>query len=676
MTKIEAKIRITKLRDEINHHRYLYHVLDKVEISDAANDSLKHELAQLEQQWPDLITSDSPTQRVGGVALPEFKKVAHQTRMLSLNDVFSFAEIEEWFARCERYLGQAIKPDFFAEVKTDGLAVSLVYQDGLFVQGATRGDGAVGEDVTQNLKTIDSIPLRLENHSTVSLGFKTQIAQKGRVEVRGEVYIKKKDFIKLNQEQKKKGQAEFANPRNTAAGSIRQLDPKLAASRHLSFMAWDVMTDLGQKTHAETHQLAYDLGFPAADINRPCSSLDDLKNFYGNIDKKRDKLPFNIDGTVIIINDIALFNKLGVVGKAPRGAVAWKFAAEQATTIVRDIIIQVGRTGALTPVAILEPVSVAGTTVGRATLHNEDEIKRLDIRIGDTVVIQKAGDIIPDVVQVLARMRAGREKIFHMPKKCPACGAEVARKEGEVAHYCLNQACPAKHREGLYHFVSKKALNIDGLGSKIIDQLLDVGLIKDAADLFLLQPEQVQELERFDVVSAQNLTRAINAARTVSFSRFIYALGIRHVGEETANALALYFGNLQKLKNADLEVLSKVSDIGAVVAASIVQYFGDKKNLEFVSRLVKNGVKIQEQKVVSRKLAGKTFVLTGTIDSLTRDQAKEKIRLLGGDVSSSVSKLTDYVVVGAEAGSKLDKAEKLGIKVINENEFLRLLDRQ
>ncbi|MEK7164757.1 MAG: NAD-dependent DNA ligase LigA, partial [Patescibacteria group bacterium] len=417
-----------------------------VEISDAANDSLKHELDLLEQQYLDLIAPDSPTQRVGGEPLPEFKKVKHQSRMLSLNDAFSFAEIEEWFERCERYAGHGIKPDFFAEIKTDGLAVSLIYENGLFVQGATRGDGAVGEEVTQNLKTIEAIPLRLES--------KIKRAQTGRVEVRGEVYIKKKDFEKLNAEQKKSGEAEFANPRNTAAGSIRQLDPALAAKRRLSFMAWDVITDLGQKSHEETHQLAHDLGFPVADINRPCSSLPDLKKFYDSVDKKRDKLPFNIDGTVIIINDIALFNKLSVVGKAPRGAVAWKFAAEQATTIVRDIIIQVGRTGALTPVAILEPVNVAGTTVSRATLHNEDEIERLDIRIGDTVVIQKAGDIIPDVVQVLERLRTGKEKRFLMPKTCPACGGPVARREGDAAHFCRNQACPAHHRDGLYHFVS------------------------------------------------------------------------------------------------------------------------------------------------------------------------------------------------------------------------------
>lgn len=673
MNKQEVKQRIEKLKSEINRNRYLYHVLDKPQVADAVDDSLKHELAKLEAEWPDLVTPDSPTQRVGGEPLPEFKKVTHQTRMLSLNDAFSFAEIEEWFERCIRYLGQPIKPEFFAEIKTDGLAVSLIYQDGVFVQGATRGDGAIGEDVTQNLKTIDSIPLRLENHAPASPGFQPRLAQTGRVEVRGEVYIKKKDFAKLNQEQKKRGESEFANPRNTAAGSIRQLDPALAAKRRLSFMAWDVVTDLGQTTHQSAHDLAQALGFPAADINQPGHSLDDLKKYYQSIDKKRDKLAFNIDGIVIVINDLALFTKLGVIGKAPRGAVAWKFAAEQATTRVRDIIVQVGRTGALTPVAILDPVGVAGTTVSRATLHNEDEIKRLDIRIGDTVVIQKAGDIIPDVVEVLKRLRTGKEKAFHMPKKCPACGGEVKRQTGEAAHYCINIHCPAKHRESLYHFVSKKAFNIDGLGPKILDQLLDVGLIKDAANIFTLKQEELQELERFDVKSAENLIKAINNARAVSLGRFIYSLGIRHVGEETGVSLANYFSSLDRIREASLEELHKVPDIGEVVAQSLADYFFDKKNLALMERLLKNGVKIEVTKAVSKKLAGKTFVLTGTLESLTRDQAKDKIRSLGGDVSSSVSKLTDYIVAGTEAGSKLDKAEKLGVKVVDEQAFLRLI---
>ena len=663
MTKQEAKIRITKLRDEINHNRYLYHVLDKPRVSDAVDDSLKHELAKLEEQFPDLVTPDSPTQRVGGEPLPAFKKVTHQTRMLSLNDAFSFDEVRDWFERAERYLGKKIEPDFFAEVKADGLAVSLEYEDGLFTRGSTRGDGRVGEDVTENLKTIDAIPLRLEEKA----------APRGRIEVRGEVYMKKKDFEALNREQGKAGSQIFANPRNAAAGSIRQLDPKIAANRKLSFIAWDIVTDLGQTTHARAHALARALGFPVAQVNEHCDSLASLKRYYDSIDKKRAKLPFNIDGTVININGIAIYKKLGAVGKAPRGAVAWKFADEQVTTRVRDIIIQVGRTGALTPVAVLEPVSVAGTTVSRATLHNEDEIKRLDIRIGDTVVIQKAGDIIPDVVEVLSRLRTGKEKVFKMPAKCPVCSGRIKRQEGEVAHYCVNKDCPARDREGLYHFVSKKAFNIDGLGPKILDQLLDVGLIKDAADLFALRQEQIQELERFDVKSAQNLIDAIDAARTVPLGRFIYALGIRHVGEETGRALASYFGALNKVKDASLGELRQVPDIGEVVAESIANYFSDKKNLALVERLLENGVKIEVVKTVSKKLAGKTFALTGALDSLTRDQAKEKIRLLGGDVSSSVSKETDCVVAGAEAGSKLAKAEKLGVKIIDEQEFLKMI---
>jgi len=666
MTKQDAKQRIEKLRTEINHNRYLYHVLDKPRVSDAVDDSLKHELFLLEQQHPDLMTQDSPTQRVGGEPLPAFKKVPHQVRMLSLNDAFSFDEVKDWFERAERYLGKKIEPDFFAEVKADGLAVSLEYEDGLFARGSTRGDGQIGEDVTENLKTIDAIPLRLETE--------VKRAQTGRVEVRGEVYMKKKDFEALNREQGTRGNQIFANPRNAAAGSIRQLDPKIAAQRKLSFIVWDIITDLGQTTHAEVHVLAAELGFPVARVNERCRSLDSLKRYYDSIDKKRDKLPFNIDGTVIIFNDIATYKKLGVVGKAPRGAVAWKFAAEQATTRVLDIIIQVGRTGALTPVAVLEPVAVAGTTVGRATLHNEDEIKRLDIRIGDTVIIQKAGDIIPDVVEVLSRLRTGKERVFKMPAKCPVCGQETARREGEVAHYCVNKDCPAKHREGLYHFVSKKAFNIDGLGPKILDQLLDVGLIKDAADIFTLKQEALQELPRFDVKSAENIIKAVAAARAVSLARFIYSLGIRHVGEETAVALAGYFGSLEKVRQSSLEELHRIPDVGDKVAESIIAYFKDNKNLKLVERLQKNGVQVQSAKrASSNKLGGQSFVFTGSLDTMSRDEAKEKARLHGGEVASSVSKNTDFVVAGVEAGSKLDKAEKLGVKVLSEEEFLKLL---
>ncbi|OJI07846.1 hypothetical protein BK004_00145 [bacterium CG10_46_32] len=681
MTKQEAKQRIQKLKEEINRYRYQYHVLDRSEISDSAHDSLKHELSQLEEQFPELITTDSPTQRVGGEVAPAFKKVQHDVRMLSLNDAFSFEEIEEWINRAGRQLGKPASYEFFAEVKADGLAVSLEYEDGMFVRGSTRGDGTIGEDVTENLKTIGAIPLAFEAHKVVSFEGGSvvrateavSVAQSGHCEIRGEVYMKKKDFDSLNRRQKKNSQKIFANPRNVAAGSIRQLDPKIAASRNLSFIAWDIVTSVGQATHAEAHAIARSLGFPVARMNTYCDSIEKLKAYYRSIDTKRESLDFNIDGIVLIFNDIKTFKKLGAIGKAPRGAVAWKFSAEQATTNVQDIVVQVGRTGALTPVAILDPVLVAGSTVSRATLHNEDEISRLDIRIGDTVIIQKAGDVIPDVVEVLERLRTGSEKKFTMPKKCPVCGYETKRAAGEVAHYCTNKECPARHRENLYHFVSKKAFNIDGLGPKILDQLLDAGLIRDSADIFSLKQEQLQELERFDVKSAQNVAAAIDAAREIDLGRFIYSLGIRHVGEETAQALALHFGSLDAIVHSNEEALEKISDVGGVVTKSIVAYFKEEQNQRIIEKMIKNGVSIKTIKLISKKLAGKTFVLTGTLDSITRDQAKQKIRLLGGDVSSSVSKETDYVVAGEAAGSKLDKAEKLGITIIDEEEFLRII---
>ena len=677
MNRQDAKQRINKLRDEINHHRYLYHVFDKSEISDSAHDSLKNELVKLEEEYPDLIMPDSPTQRVSGKALKGFKKVQHNPRMLSLNDAFSFEEIKTWIEKMERYLGHNIEPEFFAEIKADGLAVSLIYENGIFVQGATRGDGSIGEDVTENLKTIESIPLKFEESSLQnSLGKinnAVRIAQKGKVEIRGEVYIKTKDFDKFNKKQKKSENQIFANPRNLAAGSIRQLDPKIAAERPLSFLCWDIITDLGQKRHEESHEIAKSLGFAVAKVNEYCDSIKKLELFYNKIDKKRDNLEFNIDGIVLLLNDIKLFKKIGFVGKAPRGAIAWKFAAEQATTIVKDIIVQVGRTGALTPVAIFNPVNVAGSLVSRATLHNEDEIKRLDVRVGDTVIIQKAGDIIPDVVEVLERLRPKNSKKFEMPKKCPVCGSDTRRKQGESAHYCTNKDCPARHRESLYHFVSKKAFDIDGLGPKILDQLLDVGLIKDASDIFALKKEDIQELDRFDVKSAENLVSAIDKSREISLGRFIYALGIRHVGEETAQSLALYFGNFESIQNASQEKLFNISDIGDVVAKAIAEYFTEKKNQNFVDKIINNGVQVKTVKLISRKLQGKTFVLTGSMDSMTRDQAKQKIRLLGGDISSSVSKDTDYVVAGESAGSKLEKAQNLGIKIIDEKEFLSII---
>ena len=671
MDKKTAKERVLKLRQEIDHHRYLYHVLDKQEISDAALDSLKNELAKLEEQYPDLITPDSPTQRVGGRPLPKFIKVQHQVFMPSLNDAFTEEETKAWLARIKKLLPESENLDFFAEIKMDGLAVSLIYQNGLLKRGATRGDGRVGEEVTQNLRTIESIPLRLHLEKVdTSVKKKAQ----GTVEVRGEVILPKKSFDKLNKQQAKKGEPKFANPRNAAAGSIRQLDPKILAARDLDFMAYDLITDLGQKTHQQSHQLLKKMGFKIGQYDKYCSNLKEVNQFHQYILKIRDKLAYWTDGVVVNVNNITTYKKLGIVGKAPRAVIAYKYPAEQATTVVSDIQVQIGRTGALTPVAHLKPVLVAGSTVTRATLHNEDEINRLDVRIGDTVIVQKAGDIIPDVVKVLPKLRTGKEKKFHFPKKCPMCGSPVVRKEGEATHCCTDQSCFAIIREQLYHFVSKAAFDINHLGPKVIDQLFANDLIKDAADIFTLKQGDLEPLERFAEKSAANIIEAIEQAKEISLPRFIYALGTRHVGEETAIDLAKRFGSLEQIIRASQTQLENIPNIGQVVAKSIYDYFQGRKNLSLVDRLIKNGVRIEEvKKSIKATLSGQTFVLTGVLHAMARDEAKTKIRELGGDVSSLVSEKTDFLVAGEDPGSKFDKAQKLGVKVISEKQFLKMI---
>ncbi len=666
MNKEQARKRIAKLREEINKYSYEYHVLDKLSVPDSVWDSLKHELAELERQFPDLITPDSPTQRVSGKALDKFVKVRHAVPMLSLNDAFTREDIADWMERLSKLTNK--KLSYFCEPKMDGLAISIVYQDGLLQLAATRGDGKIGEDVTLNVRTIESVPLRLRQ---------VQAGWPRRIEVRGEVYMTKQVLKELNKKQRAKGEPEFANPRNAAAGSIRQLDPRLAAERKLSFMAYDLVSDLGQKTHAEVHQLLKQLGFKAGDYLQLCHNLDEIFSFFDKMQKIRDKLSYWIDGIVITVNDIATFKELGITGKGPRGAIALKFPAEQVTTRVKDIIVQVGRTGVLTPVAILEPVQVAGTTVSRATLHNIDEIKRLGLKIGDTVIVQKAGDIIPDVVKVLPNLRTGEEKDFVMPRRCPVCGAKVIRPEGEVNYYCSNKNCFAIQKEHLYHFVSKPAFNIEGLGPKIIDQLIEAGLIRDAAQIFDLTAGDLEPLERFAQKSAANLVAAITRAKRIPLHRFIYALGIRHVGEQTALALAEHFGSLSKLMSASKEELSQVPDIGPVVAESIYDYFRQPKNQEFVQSLLDRGIKIENPAGKrASSLVGKTFVLTGALQTMTRQQAKELIRSAGGRVASSVSSQTDYVVVGKDPGSKYDKAKALGVKIISEDEFLSLLNKK
>jgi len=706
MNKKEAKERIKKLKNLINYHRYLYHVLDREEISQPALDSLKKELFDLEQNYPEFITSDSPTQRVGGKALTKFEKVRHLKPMLSFNDAFSREDMEDWLERNSKLLekfeiarakrtssssspsllrSKSSVADFFCEPKLDGLAIELIYEDGIFRTGSTRGDGIFGENVTQNLKTIESVPLKLREMEDISKDLEIEglkeiaknIKENGpkEVVVRGEAVITKKIFELVNKEQTKRSISPFANPRNLAAGSLRQLDPKITAQRKLDVTAYDLISDFGQRTHQEEHKILAALGFKTNNkFSKYCEDLTEVFNFHQFWQKNRDKLPYEIDGIVVTVNNNKIFEKLGTVGKAPRAAIAFKFPLKEATTTVLDILIQVGRTGALTPVAYLKPVKIGGVTISRATLHNEDEIKRLGLKIGDTVVVGRAGDVIPDIVKVLPELRTGKEKEFHLPKRCPACGTKLVKPEGEVVWRCTNRKCFAKLRRYFYHFVSKGAFDIVGLGHKIIDRLIDANLISDPADLFKLEVGDILSLERFAEKSAKNLIKAVQSKKQITLSRFIYALGIRNVGEETAKDLSENFQTLEKLKTAALEELQKIEDIGPIVAKSIFDWLSLKRNSEFLKKMEKDGIEIiMEKKIKYKPLKGKTFVLTGTLKTITRQDAKEKIRFLGGEVSESVSKKTDFVVVGKEPGSKFKIAKELGLKIINEQEFFKLI---
>ncbi|MBI3114928.1 MAG: NAD-dependent DNA ligase LigA [Candidatus Kerfeldbacteria bacterium] len=672
MTKVRARERIAKLRREIERHRELYHVHDRQEISDAALDSLKRELLTLEQQYPDLVTPDSPTQRVGGRPLAQFAKVRHATPMLSLEDAFDADEARAWEARLQKLL-HTNRLDYYAEVKVDGVSLSLVYEDGALVRGATRGDGQVGEDVTQNVKTIEAVPLRIPIER---LPKAWQAAARRRLEVRGEVFMRRDAFERMNRSQAKAGLPPFANPRNASAGAVRQLDPAVTASRRLTFVAWDVPTDLGQTTHEESHAVAKTLGFPTIALNRHCPTLDSVLALHASIGKRREKLHFWLDGIVVNVNAIAQFRKLGVAGKAPRGALAFKYPAEQATTVVEDIQVQVGRTGALTPVAHLKPVPVAGTTVSRATLHNQDEIDRLEVRVKDTVIIEKAGDIIPDVVRVLENLRPAGTKPYRMPTACPICGHKVHRPAGEVAHYCPNERCPARLRESLYHFVSKSAFDIAGLGRNIIDVFVDEGLVATPADFFTLTEPQLVGLPLFAETKAKNVVQAIAAAKRVPLHRFILALGIRHVGEQTALDLAAHFGTLGRVRAASVDAIDQIEDIGGTVAQSVASYFAAPANRKLIDRLLRLGVRVQAaERTSSTHLQGATFVVTGTLDTMTRDEAHRRIRAAGGAVASSVSNKTTYVVVGSEPGTKAEKARALGVTLLNEEDFLKVLGR-
>ena len=664
MDKKEAEKRILKLRELINDYRYHYHVLDESIMSEAAADSLKHELAQLEAEYPELITPDSPTQRVAGRPLDKFSKVTHAKRMISLADVFSEEEVKDWIARNEKLIPGGKIKEFFTDIKMDGLACALKYRDGVFYQAVTRGDGMVGEDVTQNVRTIQNIPLRLDSVD-------------GEVEVRGEIVIFKKDFEKLNEIQRKNGEPEYANPRNLAAGSIRQLDPKIAASRPLRFVAYDLVTPESATWH-DAYEKLRKMKFQTSNEDKVfrVDKQKELFEYIGKLDEYRKGLAFNTDGMVIKINDRAVYDRLGIVGKTPRGAVAYKFPAEESTTRVRDIVISIGRTGAATPVAILDPVEVAGSTVRHASLHNADEIARLDVRIGDTVIIYKAGDIIPQVKEVLLELRPDDAKVFDykeaLEKQYPEL--EFERPAGEVVYRVKGESSDYILKRAIEYYASKPALNIEGLGEKNVVALVDAGLVGSIADLYRLKTAEVAKLERFGELSAKNLVEAITKSKTPKLNKFITALGIRHVGAQTATSLAREFRTLEKLEVATKDELLAVPDIGEVVAEAILAYFNDEENIKMLDEMRELGVAPMAESVDKLPLAGKSYIVTGTLASMGREEAEDKLRALGATVTSSVTKNTTALIIGEKPGkSKLDKADKLGIPRLAEAEFLKLI---
>ncbi|MDI9477486.1 MAG: NAD-dependent DNA ligase LigA [Halanaerobiales bacterium] len=656
--------RVEKLREEIRYHEYRYYVLDAPEISDAEFDQLMRELEKLEAEYPELISGDSPTQRVGGEPLSAFEKIEHSVPMLSLGNAFNEGELRDFAERVYRLAGRR-DLEFLVEHKLDGLTAVLRYEAGVLTLGATRGNGIVGEVVTENIRTIHSVPLKL--------------AQPLNLEVRGEVYISKDDFQRINAERLEQGEEPFANPRNAAAGSVRQLDPRIAAARSLTMQVYDLVNveDLELRTDTEALALLQDLGFKV-NWYQSCRNLDELVEICKEWTIKREDLPYEIDGLVIKVNDLALRQEMGATARSPRWAIAYKFPGQQKTSLVKDIVITVGRTGALTPTAILEPVHIAGSTISRATLHNEDEIRRKDIRIGDHVLVQKAGDVIPEVVKVIKEKRDGSERVFQMPDKCPVCGAEAVREEGEAVLRCSNvTGCPAQLREGILHFISRDAMNIEGVGPALVDQLLEKGLLKDYADLYALREEDLLPLERMGKKSASNVIQAIGRSKERELHNLIFALGIRHVGAGVARVLAGAYKSIKELAGASREELEAIEEIGPAIAGSIVNFFREDKNLQVVEKLRQYGVKMstdpeEEEASLVEGIAGKRFVFTGTLNNFSRTEAREKVLAAGGKVSSSVSKNTDYLVAGEGGGSKLAKARDLGVTVLTEEEFLEL----
>jgi len=680
MTKADIEKRIEKLREVITHHRYLYHVKDTQEISEEALDSLKHELYELELENPEFIVENSPTQRVGGKPLEGFKKVKHRTRMLSMEDVFTPTEVIRWIDRVAKIDIEA-KKSWYCMTKIDGLAISLTYENGILQKAATRGDGRVGEDVTLNIKTIESIPLQLREPDKNELKdlkkrFKLSdklldklISHNGTIEIRGEVYMDRADFEVLNRQRKKDGESTFANPRNVSAGSIRKLDPKITASRPLRYRAWHLEL-IGQDTQEASMAILEAFGFKTA-IGKLITSYDKIEEYFQELLEIRDDIPHWIDGLVIRVNNHEVYKKLGIVGKAPRGLVAYKFPPEEATTRIISVNWFVGRTGKLTPVATVEPVFIAGTTVQHASLHNYDEIERLGLMLNDTVIITKAGDIIPKITQVMKDLRTGEEIELEIPKFCPVCNTKLKQKEDQVDMFCTNRNCFSMERERILH--AARAFDIVGLGDKTVERFIHEGFLSNAADLFRLNLDEISQLEGFGGTSARKLIEEIESKKHIGLRHFLVALSIPSVGEETAFDLAQAFKTLERVKNATIDELTLVKDIGQVVAQSVYEYFRSQHAANLLSDFRNVGVVVEEAQSVDGKLAGKTFVLTGTLQSLSRDEAKEKIKLVGGSVTGSVSKKTDFVVVGDSPGSKAKKAVDLGVKILSEAELSAML---
>ena len=669
MTREQAEKEIETLRKQIHYHNYRYYVLDAPEISDAEYDRLFRRLQELEEQFPDLVTPDSPTQRIGAEPLEAFETVQHTVPMLSLDNAFDEGEVRDFDDRLHRLLEINEPFEYTVEPKIDGVAVELVYVDGVFTLGSTRGDGVTGENITANLKTIPQIPLRLRDD---------ELPIPGRLEVRGEVYYPVDAFKKLNEEREKAGEPLFANPRNAAAGSLRQLDPRITAQRPLEIYihGLGVIEGYELKSQWQAFEAFKAWGLRVNPLSQKVTGIDAAIQVHQELLERRETIPYEIDGTVIKLNDFALQQRAGIRTRSPRWAIAYKFPAHQEVTQIIDIIAQVGRTGAVTPVAIMKPVKIGGVEVSRATLHNQDEIDRKDIRIGDWVVVQRAGDVIPEVVKVVESRRTGKEKKYTLPDTCPVCGANVVRLPGEAVARCENVSCPAQLKESIRHFASKGAMDIDGLGEKLIDQLVEKGLVQSYADLYYLTFEQLKDLERMGEKSAQNLLDAIEKSKRVSLDRFLYALGIRHVGEHIARVLANHFGSLEKIKAATEEDLMQIHEIGPQVARSIVQFFSEQRNLDTLEKLFRGGVQIQEPAAegeADQRFEGMTFVFTGALERFTRDEAERLVEERGGRAASSVSRKTTYVVAGPGAGSKLQKARELGIPVLSEQEFLEML---